>query len=128
MFNSAARADRRRRDKDQRRAARNRRIGHETAYIAEAWERAPSVIIPIAIAAGVAWAWLNMDHADIVRILSGAGSGLCLTWLGRNVAARSSAAQAVDRAAGVTRNLWHPIGIAGVVLLTAAFLVWRSLP
>jgi hypothetical protein len=127
MFNPEARADRKHRDREQRRAAANRRIGHDLAYWYEFSDKAPYIVAPIIITAGAAWAWHTLDHTDIARYLLIAGVALIVGWAARNLLSASPSARIADRADGVTRNGWHPVGIAGLMLVAAAYFVWRSL-
>lgn len=128
LFDSEARVDRRRRDKDQRRAAANRRIGHARAYWYEAWDTALAVG-PYLLAAGLcAWAWVKLPHEHIVRFLVVAGVVLVVAWAARNLVGETPAARINARASRKTRNRWHPAGLAGAALLIAAYLIWRSLP
>jgi hypothetical protein len=127
VFDTQGRADRRRRDREQQRAAANRRIGHDMAYWIVA---APMIcwgIAALAVAVAVLWAWTYVPHENIARYLLGAALILCGVWAARNLISDTPSARVAARASGVTRNGWHPVGVAGLVLLAAAFVVWRTL-
>lgn len=127
MFNSEVRADRKQRSRERREAAADRRIGHDLAY----WMWLGPYIWPMIgmalVAGAVAWAWLNVPHESIARVLTFAGAALVVAWTARWMSGSTASARINERASGVVRNRWHPVGVAGLVLLTAAFAVWRSL-
>lgn len=128
MYRTQARRDRRQRDRDQRRAAANRRIGHDMAYVYEVARFVGPVLTMAAIAAGVWWVWTHVEHGRIAAWLAAAGALACVGGFGWMLFTGSTRARMMRLAHGRT-TATLPAGltaVAGVLLLIAAVIVWRT--
>lgn len=122
-------SERRRRDRELQRAAANRRVGHDHAYLILFGGQIAVLGVVLLLAASATWAWFFVDHARLAGIVGFAGVVLLAAygaWLARNgtLAGRLNAA-----ARGVTRRgHWHLAGVSGALMLFAAVMIWQQLP
>lgn len=114
-------------DRTQRRAAANRRIGHEMAWF-YFWERP----IKFAVLGGLLFVggrllWTRVDHGTIAGVSGGVGLILVLAY-GAWLASTSSAyARSIRAARGGSRgNAMHFVALAGALLIAAAFVIWSQ--
>lgn len=123
----AGRRDRRQRDRDQQRAAANRRIGHDYAYAIVGGPFVAKVVGLLALAAGLWWTWLHVDHRRISLVIFALGLLCVLVYAGWFIRAGSNHARMMQRATGQIPSspwLWHLLALAGVLLMAAAYLIY----
>lgn len=124
----AQRRDRRQRDRDQRRAAANRRIGHDMAYWYEGARIGGPVVTLLAVAGGVAWVWFNVDHRRISLVLFGLGVFCAVVYAAWFAMSGNTHARMMRAARGQTHMLsmwWHCIALAAVMLVAAGYLIYQ---
>ena len=120
--------DRKQRDRDQRRAAANRRIGHELAW-AYYWEsELKFAVLVVALGAAGWFLWTRVDHHLIAGVAGGLGVLLFAAWLVWFARSRSLYVRSMRVANGGTATTaWWLTGAAGLVLIAAAVVLWRNL-
>lgn len=118
--------DRRQRDRDQRRAAANRRIGHEMAW-AYFWAPKIGTLLALtAVAVGCRYLWTHVDHALIARAIGGVGIALTFGWALWLIRGRAPRVQTIRAIRSRTyAATWHLVGLAGVVLVAASWVLWQ---
>lgn len=121
--------DRRARDRELQRAAANRRIGHDHAYLIVAGPPIVKfVVAPILVAAGLAWVWFNVDHHRISLVVGALGLACVFVYAAWFTLAGNLHARQMARANGqilTTPWMWHAVAAAGVALLVAAYLIYQ---
>jgi hypothetical protein len=118
--------DRRQRDRDQQRAAANRRIGHDHAYLIVGGPPLAKLLAVAIVVVGAWWAWTHVDHHRISLVLAVLGT-LCVVVYAVWFAVTGNAhSRMMRRAQGEILTLsmwWHAVAIAAVLLFVAAYLV-----
>lgn len=112
-------------DRDQRRAAANRRIGHDMAYWYAYGPPVAKVAGLLALAGGCWWVWENVDHRHLSTGFGVTGVGLLLAFGASTLGASGSQARIRARATGQTARSpwWYAVAAAGVLMLGAAYLL-----
>jgi hypothetical protein len=124
----AQRRDRRQLGRTQRLAAANRRIGHDHAYLIVVWPVVSKVLAVAALAAGLWWTWLHVDHHRISIVLSALGTLCALAYAIWFARAGNTHARMMRAAQGEIMTLsmwWHADAAAAVLLFVAAYLVYQ---
>jgi hypothetical protein len=119
-------AERHDRDREIQRLAANRRIGHDHAYLIVYGVPILRVLVPLALATGVAaLLWWKVDHKLIGLVAAAAGGFLLLAYVASTIGATGPQARQMARATGRPARpfWWHGVGLAGAVLLVLAFAV-----
>jgi hypothetical protein len=119
MF-TATRA-RRERDRDQRRAAANRRIGHELAWWYFWRPYITGGLLLLVAGVGVRWLWTNVDHATIAGVAGGVGVALLAAYLVWWLRQRSPYA---NPRRYTRTSAMHFVGLAGVCLAGGSMVMW----
>jgi hypothetical protein len=121
MFTSTR--TRREADKAQRRAAANRRIGHELAWWYYWQPKLTVAALLTAAAVGARWVWLNVEHDLIAGVGGGVGLVLLaayLTWWLRQRSPYGGGGRYTRTSA------MHFVGLAGALLIAAAITMWAT--
>jgi hypothetical protein len=124
----AQRRDRRYRDRETQRAAANRRIGHDHAYLIMFGPTVVKLIGLAGVGAALAWVWLNVDHHRISLVVAGLGILCALVYAIWFAWAGNAHARMMRRAQGELLTLsmwWHLVALAAVLLFAAAYLIDR---
>ena len=121
---SAGARDRRQRDRDQRRAAANRRIGNDLAWFYY-WETPIKVLASGALLAAAAWfLWTRVNHHTIAAWILGIGLALVVASSGMGVIQRKRARLGFSQPFhGFALVL---AGFAGVLLFVAGSMMWQA--
>jgi hypothetical protein len=125
---AAGRRDRRQLDRVQRRAAANRRLGHDHAYLIVASPYLARMFAVLALAGGAAWAWFNVDHHRISLVVAGLGMVCALAYTVWFARAGNAHARMMKRAQGeiLTAPIWwHLVAVSSVLLFAAAYLIYQ---
>ena len=125
----AQRRDRNQLDRTQRRAAANRRIGHDHAYLIVVWPVVSKVLAAAVLAAGLWWTWLNVDHHRISVVLYALATLCALVYAVWFARAGNAHARMMRAAQGEILTLsmwWHLVAVAAVCLFAAGYLVNQS--
>lgn len=128
MFNSQARTERRKRDREQQRWAANKRVGHDLAYwILYGGQMLAAVGLALLAFAAV-WVWVSVDRILIAETLGAVGIlilAVYAAWWARRATPQS---RVLARAAGMANNalVWHLVGAAGLLLVVAGVLLWQQ--
>lgn len=129
MYRTQSRRDQRQLDRSQRRAAANRRIGHDMAYYYEGARLLGPVLAVVALAVVAWWVWTHVDHVLIAEVVGGLGAAMVFVYcavayrLTRLATRMNAMASGSD---GHIHTAWHAIGGAGVLLAAAGILIWRQ--
>lgn len=115
-------SDRRRRDREIRRAAANRRIGHDHAYLIVMGPFLHRVGALLLIAAGALAAWHFVDRELLAGVTGGAGALILIAYLARALKGSTTQARLMSIAQGTAHRgrYWHVAGAAGALLVAAA--------
>lgn len=118
---------RRERDRLQRRAAANERIGRENAYAlvyGGFWLKAAGAVV---LALGVAWTWKHVDYRWVSAAVAAPGGVLLALYAGVMVKASTGVSRQMRLARGERTPVgWHAAGVAGAALLAAGVIIWAS--
>jgi hypothetical protein len=117
---------RRQLDRTQRRAAANRRLGHDHAYLIVVWPVVSKLLAVGALVAGLWWCWFNVDHHRISVVLAGLATICALVYAVWFARAGNTHARMMRAAQGQIMTLsmyWHLVAVAAVLLFVAAYLV-----
>jgi hypothetical protein len=114
-------------DRTQRRAAANRRIGHEMAWL-YFWARPLGIMaVLIALTAGGWFLWTRVDHADIAAAAGSLGIALLMAYGAWLMATGSAYQRSIRAARGARRgSAMHLLGFAGALLVAAAIALWSQ--
>jgi hypothetical protein len=118
---------RRERDKEQRRAAANSKIGHDRAYWIIYGPTYAKLALLCALGLGGWWIWNFVDHAWIALVNLSFGTLLLMVYAAGLV--RSSSISSTQMRLATGRELSpfrHVLAVAGALLLVAAYLVWAA--
>lgn len=113
-------------DKAQRRAAANRRIGHEMAWWYFWGPKLAGLTAMLAVGAAGWWLWTRVDHDLIAGYGGGAGLvllGVYLVWWLREHSTYGSPNR-YRRYTGT--SAMHFLGLAGALLTAGAITLWAS--
>lgn len=114
-------------DRTQRRAAANRRIGHDMAYWYAVETPVKVVVWALVLGAGGWFLWTRVDHAKIAGVTGAVGLALLLGYLAWWASVSSSYARTMRLAQGKTRPFaMHFIGAAGALLVAGAITMWAT--
>ncbi len=122
-----ASTERRRRDRELQRAAANRRVGHDHAYLilfgpAISW----GLVLLAVVVAGIV-AWHKVPHATIAGWLGGAGILILAGYAAWVVATGTVRARMSRMAKGQAgSSAPHLTAAAGALMLAAAVLIWSQ--
>lgn len=119
-------AARRARDREIQRLAANRRVGHDHAYLILYGAPIIKALAPlVAVAAGCAWLWFEVDHRLLATAAIVAGGAMLVLYTASTIGATGPQARQMARATGRrTRPVWwHGVGLAGLLLLGFAYEV-----
>lgn len=122
-----ARADRRSQreiDRDIMRRAALRRFGERHTTMILFGPSIARTVGFVALTAGAAWVWFNVDHRTIGLVAGTLGLVMLFAYAASTIAATSPDARMMARATGQrTRPLWwHGVGAAGVLLVALAYV------
>lgn len=125
---SARTRSRRELDKQQRRAAANRRIGHDMAY-AYFWGPTLGIVVAVAAVGAAGWyVWTRVDHGTIAGVAGAAGVVLVAAWAVWESVTGGRQARMMRAATGRARSKAMPlVGLAGVLLLVGGIVMWTQL-
>lgn len=120
------RRDRQRRDRELRRAAANRRIGHDHAYLIVAGPYLGRLLAAVVLAVGLAVMWIKVDHHRIALVAGALGILAILIWTAWFLRAGTLRARMMATARGERASpWWHGLAAAGLCLIVAAYLLYQ---
>jgi hypothetical protein len=125
---AAGRRDRRQRDRDQQRAAANRRIGHDYAYTILLGPHIARMIGVVVLAGGGWWVWTHVDHRRISLVVAALGMVCALAYAVWFARAGNAHSRMMKRAQGeiLTAPIWwHLVAVAAVLLFAASYLIYQ---
>jgi hypothetical protein len=110
--------------RERMRLAAAEKIGHDQAYWLLVWMPIMRVAVPTAaVGIGGYWVWENVDHARIVIVVAVLGIVCLLTYATALLMQGGLKARMRRRVMGQRLHAgWHLVGLAGAVLLIAAYL------
>jgi hypothetical protein len=113
---------------DIQRAAANRRIGHDHAYLIVMGPFLIRAGLVVLLAALAVWVWFNVDHTRLAGAVGAAGVLVLLAYGAWVLRGTSVQARQMARATGTEgrRRHWHMAGAAGVLMVAAAVMLVRS--
>lgn len=118
---------RRERDREQRRAAANRRIGHELAWAYFWGPKVAAFTLLAALAVGARWLWTHVDHERIAGVGGGIGLVLLLAYLAWWLREHSPYGSPSRYRRYAKTSAMHFVGLAGALLVAGAVVVWSNL-
>jgi hypothetical protein len=122
-------SERRRRDRELQRAAANRRVGHDHAYLILFGGQMVVTGVVLLLVCVAVWAWFFVDHARLAGIIGFAGVVILAAYAAWAVRNGTLAGRLTSAARGVTRRgHWHLAGLSGALMVLAAVMIWRQLP
>lgn len=125
------RRDRRDLDYAQRRAAANKRIGHDLAYTIYWWELLRWPLAAGVVVAALWWVWTHVAHGTIAAVLAVLGLGAVSTsgwFLSRGGFSTQQRVTAIAHGREINRSMWWMVAAGGVLLLAAAVAVVKVAP
>lgn len=122
-------SDRRRRDRELQRAAANRRVGHDHAYLILFGPEIAKGILLLLLVAAAAWAWFYVDRVRVAGVVGFLGVIVLAAYSAWAVRNGTLAGRLTAAARGRTRSAhWHLAGASGALMVLAAVMIWTQLP
>jgi uncharacterized membrane protein len=117
-------AERRTHDREIRRLAANRKVGHDHAYLILFGGWIPWAVGFVLVAIGCAWMWFHVDHRTIAFAAASLGFFALLAYVASTYAVTGVQARQMALATGRPPRpmWWHGVLVAGVALLALAYV------
>lgn len=123
---STTRRDRRRRDRELRRSAANRRIGHDHAYAIVFGPIAAPIFATLAGVVAAGWVWYHVDHQRIAAVVGAAGILCVLAYAAWLLKTGTLHTRMMAAARGVRPSpWWHAVAVAGALFIAAAYVIYQ---